>query len=55
MGMAWLLLIAIVVFAVFVVVGVWLVAHISNKKWGYTEERERELEKNIEQGNVKRS
>lgn len=53
MGLAWLILIVLVFFSAIVVVGVWLVAHISNKKWGYTEERERELEKKIEQEYVK--
>lgn len=51
MGMRWAILIDAVIFTVFAVVGVCIVKYVSNKKWGYTEEREQELERKWEQDN----
>lgn len=39
-----MMLIAAVLFLSIIAVGAVIVVVISNKKWGYTEERERELE-----------
>lgn len=43
------LILAGVVFAVTAVVGVLVTMHVTEKKWGYTKERERELEEKGQQ------
>lgn len=43
--MSLVVVIAVVLFVVVVGAGCVIVSLVANKKWGYTEERERELEK----------